>query len=178
MASIGPKQPALKPQDLVVAMKVAVSTELGATFSSLGRELHMSASEVHAAVKRCIVSHLVDREDGAFNVNRASLHEFLLHGVRYAFPAVVGPVMRGVPTGVSAEPLIGRFEHAESLPLIWPDPEGEIRGISLCPLYPSVPTACRLDPQLYRALALVDALRGGAARERELAGELIMDFIR
>lgn len=178
MRGLGPKQPALKPQDLVVVVKVAIARDAFPTFAGLGRDLHMSASEVHAAMQRSITSHLVEREYGSFSVNRASLREFLLHGVRYAFPAVAGQVMRGLPTGVSARPLNAHFEHSESLPLIWPAPEGEVRGISLCPLYPSVPAACKLDPRLHEALALVDALRGGAARERELAGEMLTDYIQ
>ena len=41
--------------------------------------------------------------------------------------------------------------------------------MSLCPLYPSVPLACLRDARLYQMLSLIDALRAGAARERELA---------
>ena len=36
------------------------------------------------------------------------------------------------------------------------------------PLYKSVPRAARADAQLYEWLALVDAVRAGRAREREL----------
>lgn len=172
------KQPVLKPQDLVVVLKLACMHNAGPTFAVLARDLLMSASEVHAAVQRCIASHLLDRSDGTFDVNRVSLREFLLHGVRYVFPIVAGPVVRGMPTGVSAPPLDAFFEHADLLPVVWPDPEGTVRGVAICPLYPSVPGACKLDPTLYRALALVDALRGGAAREREMAEKLLMDSIQ
>jgi hypothetical protein len=51
--------------------------------------------------------------------------------------------------------------------------DGERRGISFYPLYPSVPQAARKDPVLYQTLALFDALRGGAARERSLAAKLL-----
>jgi hypothetical protein len=178
MRAFGSKQPVLKPQDLIVVLKVATMKDKEPTFAGMARDLLMSASEVHAAVQRCITSHLLERDYGSFSVNRASLREFLLHGVRYVFPVVAGPVMRGLPTGVSAPPLNEHFEHADALPLVWPDPEGHIRGISICPLYPSVPAACRLDPHLYRTLALLDALRGGAARERELAERMLMDYIQ
>ena len=52
---------------------------------------------------------------------------------------------------------------------VWPDPQGELRGASFTPLYKSVPKAARADPQLYELLVLVDAIRGGRAREREIA---------
>ena len=41
------------------------------------------------------------------------------------------------------------------------------------PLYRSVPFAARQDPALYEWLALVDTLRSGSTRERQLAGKLL-----
>jgi hypothetical protein len=52
---------------------------------------------------------------------------------------------------------------------VWPDPEGEVRGESFSPLYKSVPRAARADHRLYELLVLVDAIRGGRSREREIA---------
>jgi len=54
-------------------------------------------------------------------------------------------------------------------PLVWPHPEGEVRGESIEPLYPSAVDAARRDSRLYECLALVDALRIGRAREKKLA---------
>ena len=52
-------------------------------------------------------------------------------------------------------------------PLVWPHPEGEVRGESLEPLYPSAVEAAPKISKLYECLALVDALRIGRARETE-----------
>ena len=52
---------------------------------------------------------------------------------------------------------------------MWQDPEGEVRGQAVKPLYPSVVQAAKLDPMLHDLLALVDALRLGRARERKIA---------
>lgn len=166
------KQAALKPQDVVVVLKVALAGDFVPSFAQLARELHMSASEVHGATQRAVTSRLLESSP-ALHVNRAALHEFLLHGVMYAFPLVEGPITRGLPTGVSAPPLRQHFEHGQSLPLVWPDADGEERGPSVCPLYPTVPAACREDAGLYQALAILDAVRGGAARERELAAQML-----
>jgi len=38
-----------------------------------------------------------------------------------------------------------------------------------------VPRAARADPALYECLALFDALRSGAARERQIATELLSE---
>lgn len=163
------KQPCLKPQDLVVALKVALAGDLSPSFAHMARELFMSASETHAAAQRAIASRLLEQAKGSLRANRASIQEFLLYGMKYAFPAAEGPVTRGVPTGASAPHLRAFFDQSKSLPFVWPDAEGEVRGPSLCPLYPTVPAACRRDKKLYSMLSTLDALRGGAAREREVA---------
>jgi len=171
------KQPALKPQDVVVALKFALARDFVPSFAQLARTLHMSVSEVHGAAQRAVLSRLLEPEAASLRANKTALHEFLLHGVRYAFPAVEGPVTRGLPTGISAPPLRQHFDQAQSLPLVWPDADGQDRGPSICPLYTTVPAACREDTNLYQALATLDAIRGGAAREREMAVQLLTKIL-
>jgi len=77
-------------------------------------------------------------------------------------------VTRGMPTAHAAPPLSEEI-MGDDLPPVWPDPEGTVRGETLEPLYRTVPMAARNDPQLYELLALVDAIRIGRARERNLA---------
>jgi hypothetical protein len=57
----------------------------------------------------------------------------------------------------------------EDPPPVWPLAEGPVRGYSFAPLHKNVPQAALKDRRLYELLALVDALRDGRARERELA---------
>ncbi len=155
-----------KPQDVVVALKLS----LGGAWSSyadLGQELGMSASEVHAAVRRLSEADLVDPENK--EVRRKALRNFLVHGVPYAFPARLKEVTRGMPTAWAAPILSGRISASEQIFPVWPDPEGQVQGAAVQPLYGSVPGAARRDPALYDLLALVDALRIGRARERSLA---------
>jgi hypothetical protein len=77
--------------------------------------------------------------------------------------------VRGVPTGSAAPPLVAEMAGSDAPPWVWPDPNGTTRGLSFSPLYRSVPHAARSDADLYALLALVDAIRGGDARERRLA---------
>jgi hypothetical protein len=127
----------------------------------------MSASEVHAAVRRLVEARLVDPETK--KVRLAALRNFLVHGVPYAFPVDPKEVTRGMPTAWAAPVMSGMISSSEQLPPVWPDPEGRVQGVSVQPLYSSVPGAARRDPELYNLLALVDALRIGRAREREFA---------
>jgi len=93
----------------------------------------------------------------------------LIHGVKYAFPAIRGSLIRGMPTSYAAEPLSGLLQAGNEPVPAWADPEGEIRGISIKPLYKSVPKAAKQDPKLYERLTLIDAIRDGRARERKFA---------
>lgn len=136
----------------------------------------MSASEVHAAVKRAVLAKLaVPDQPKGFSVQAQNLVEFLVHGAKYAFPVVRGPVTRGYATSYAAPVLRGRVVKGEGLPPVWPDAEGTIRGESFSPLYPSqaVLRAIVADPPMYDASALVDAIRGGSARERQIATGLL-----
>ncbi|MDB5852277.1 MAG: hypothetical protein JWR22_318 [Herminiimonas sp.] len=171
-------QPMLKPQDLLVSLKIAVHADREHTFSGLASELFMSASEVHASVRRAETSRFLSRAGTVVRAIRSSLEEFIVHGVQYAFPPLLGSLTRGMVTGFAGPVLAVHFMSGDGLPPVWPDPEGETRGISLQPLYPSVPRACRIDQKLYDVLTLVDALRAGSAREREISSKLLLEHLK
>ncbi len=159
----------LKPQDILFLLKLVALGETHWTFSGIAADLGMSASEVHGAAKRAVAAQLARREGAAIRPDRRNLEEFLLHGVRYAFAPDLGGLTRGMPTANAAAPLVDHFPAGSEPPPVWPDPEGEMRGEAFSPLYRSVPVAAKRDPALYALLALVDAIRGGRARERALA---------
>ncbi len=95
--------------------------------------------------------------------------EFLTFGIQYVFVPERSGLIRGMPTAHAVEPLLSHFMSNNEPPPVWPDPEGEVRGESFSPLYKSAPKAAKNDSELYQLLALVDAIRGGRAREREIA---------
>jgi hypothetical protein len=97
------------------------------------------------------------------------LCEFLVHGLRYAFPPEWSGITRGVPTSYAAPPLSAQFAEGD-LPPVWPHSEGTARGEGLAPLYKSVPKAALRDQHLYEWLALVDAIRAGPASGNPDAG--------
>ena len=47
--------------------------------------------------------------------------------------------------------------------------------MALKPLYKSVPMAAKKDATLYEYLVLVDAIRGGRARERKAASKILQE---
>jgi hypothetical protein len=97
------------------------------------------------------------------------VEEFLIHGLKYVFPAYPGALVRGVPTAHSAEPLKGLLMVDDLNPLVWPSATGKVKGQEITPLYGSVPEVVGADSLFYELLCLVDSLRVGKVREQELA---------
>jgi len=163
----------LKQQDIYVALKLVVLNGEPCSMQRLGEALGMSASRVHDSIHRLIKAQLIRRGD-AYPPVLANLKEFILHGIRFAFVPEIGQPVRGMPTASFAPPLNREFAPSGDLPQVWPDAmAGEVRGISFSPLHKSAPEAARKDPEFYELLALVDANRGGRARERNMAAEML-----
>ncbi len=165
----------LKPQDTFILLKLVVWDRSEWSYPALSHELSMSASEVHAGVKRAAAAKLMDMQRK--RPVKSNLVEFLLHGIKYAYPPDRGGMTRGMPTGYAAPPLRELITQPDEPPPVWPDPEGQMRGFEFSPLYISVPRACKVDPKLYELLALVDAIRDGRARERKIAVKEIQSRI-
>lgn len=162
----------LKPQDILVVLKLIAMGDRSWSYVQLANELSMSASEINAGVKRCLSANLLlpDYIHGKSpKPALKAVEEFLIHGLKYAFVPERGELTRGVPTGYAAEPLKSKIVASNEPPPVWSYAEGQVRGYSFSPLFRSVPQAALADQRLYELLALVDAIRGGKAREREMA---------
>jgi len=167
----------LKPQDILILLKLHVLDKTPWTFAELASSLHMSVSEVHQGVKRATAARLLMNQNNHRKPIRAALLEFLVHGVKYAYPVQRASLTRGIPTAYAAPPLNALLIQGEDAPPVWAHPLGTVKGYELIPLYKSVPDAARKDQQLYELLALLDAVRGGRAREKELAARLLKERI-
>ncbi|MBE0511391.1 MAG: nucleotidyltransferase domain-containing protein [Gammaproteobacteria bacterium] len=159
----------LKPQDILVLLKLVALGRQDWAYNRLAVELGMSSSEVHSAVKRALSASLALQKEDRIVPNIRNLEEFLVHGLRYVFVPERGQMSRGMLTAHAGPPLDGSFVPDSEPPPVWPSAEGEDRGIAFSPLYKSAPEAARRDPLLYELLVLVDAIRGGRARERDIA---------
>jgi hypothetical protein len=157
----------LLPQDVVVLAKLVSYGGGRPPIAQVAGALALSPSQVHASLKRLERSRLVDAQTGRPLLR--AVEEFLIHGVKYAFPAQRGEATRGMPTAHAAPPLSDTIADNGDLPPVWPDSEGDVRGVTFEPLHKAAPKGSRRDPVLYELLALVDALRDGRARERQLA---------
>ena len=161
----------LKPQDVLAVLKLVAIGNKSWSYVSLSVELGMSPSQVHSAVKRSLAASLAVHKNEEIVPNIRNLEEFLVHGLKYVFLPERGEMTRGMPTGYAAPPLRDLFVSSNEPPPVWPDPEGEARGIAFSPLYKSAPNAARADRKLYELLVLVDGIRAGRARERDIASK-------
>ena len=156
----------MKPLDIVVLLKKITSQGVSMTGRGLAESLGVSASSVSESLNRCKKAQLLDQKKQ--RVNTLALQEFLIHGVSYVFPAEVGRVVRGIPTYVSAAPfkeLLSNDGHA----YVWHYSRGTSKGQQIPALCPCVPEAVQRDSELCELLVIVDVLRMGRVREKEIA---------
>ena len=171
----------IKPQDCVILLKLIANLDKDWSQRELAQRLCMSQSEVHAGLKRLFQSNLVRQKD-----NRslpypilATASEFLIHGVKYAFPPNIGVITRGISTNIAAPVFEGKLILGnEPLP-VWPYAEGTARGIGFEPLYSSVPKSIveHPDQRFYDLIALVDIIRHGRAREVNIATKMLKEAL-
>ncbi len=155
----------MKPQDIVILLKIIAMDNGNWQQKPVAEALIMSQSEISQSVARMQYAGLLF-ENGK-KVMRSAFLEFLQHGISYVFPQKPGAMVRGVPTAHSALPLNKIILSEENY--VWPSAKGKMRGQSIIPLFPTVPDAAVKDSQLHELLSLVDALRIGKVRERNLA---------
>ncbi len=163
----------MKPQDIVILLKIVALGDQPWNQILLSESLKLSQSEISQGINRLKYAGLL-AEDGK-TIMRVSLVEFLEFGLSYVFPQRPGAIVRGIPTAHAAYPINEKIAGSDVY--VWPLGTGKVKGQSIEPLYPTVPLAALKDEKLYALLALVDALRVGRKREKELAITLLKQEI-
>lgn len=187
----------LKAQDIIILLKILSimaalpKQEQAASLSQNKLAIHlcMSVSEVNAGMKRLLqaglLGVLIDEGASHFVRNRvfvpikAACEECLISGVKYFFPVKLGAYTRGIATSYASPVFKKKIMIGQDPIPVWPYAEGDQRGLALEPLYRSVPRAITQYPDkiFYELLTLVDAIRSGRARERNIAIQLLKEKI-
>ncbi len=157
----------IKPQDIVILLKLAAMGEIQWRHVDLANALGLSQTEISFALDRCRTAGFID--SAKKKVIKPALLEFLIHGLKYVFPAKPGPLATGIPTAHSAPPLSRMIVTSKEDPYIWPSLAGKVRGQSIEPLHENAPLAALTDNKLHELLALADLMRTGRTREYRLA---------
>jgi hypothetical protein len=162
----------LKPQDILLMMKLI--SEPGLSQMDLARKLQLSQAEVSHGLKRLKGSHLLNIEG---TIIKEAAIELLVHAVKYFYPAQLGAPSLGIPTA-HANPDFKYVKNNKGESYVWPYAEGKAKGIALIPIYPSLPYACSGDKILYRIASLVEMIRAGRARERNIAEDELHKLLK
>lgn len=163
----------MRPQDIVILLKLVILKEKPWQFRDLSAELFIPISEISSSLKRSERAGLY--HSNSKNVHALALMEFLQYGMKYVFPEPPGAMVTGIGTAHS-HPFYKPIINAE-IQYVWPDDEGDIRGLMIKPLHPNVPKAAKKDDNLYKLLASTDILRSGKTREMKIAIEELKNYI-
>lgn len=151
--------------------------------NKLATHLCISASEVNAGMKRLNQAGLLvpglDKKLSFLPVI-AACEEYLISAVKYEFPVQLGEYTRGIVTSYAASIFKDYIIIGNDPIPVWPYAQGTSQGLALKPLYPSVPEAITKypDEEFYNLLVLIDAIRQGRARERNLAEKFLREKIK
>jgi len=173
----------IKPQDIVVLAKLlAQPANKHWSQNSLAFELCLSPSQVNSAFKRLVAAGLITPYQPPNKPEPIiqACEEFFIHALKYIFPTRLGEIARGVATSYSGPSLKVQIILGNDPVPVWPYGEGEERGVALKPLYSSVPESISKhpDPAFYDLLTLIDAIRSGRARERQLAIQKMSEILK
>jgi hypothetical protein len=165
----------LKGEDIILLLKLASSSDRPWTVRELEVATTIPKSSVQRALERLAESDLIGRDGRTARITQTK--EFLLHGLRYVFPARLGAVTRGVPAAWGAEPLAEEIGQSGDAVPVWPHATGPVRGPALEPLHRTAVNLRATDPRLADAVVLVDGIRGGDARVRGVASRLLAGWL-
>ena len=165
----------MKSQDILILLEILQWPDNKWIYEEIAKSAGISKSETHAAIKRVKKAGLFDEITRSPRIS--ALEEFLIHGVKYVFPAEIGTMERGLPTAHSA-PALSKIIVPDEIIYVWPYDKGKKRGLSLKPLHKSVPKIAESNNNLYEYFALIDCIRIGRAREKKIAVDRLTKKIR
>lgn len=160
------KHNGMRPQDIVILLKMLTLENKKCSIEEMAVNLGISAGEVSKAMDRNVVAGLVSSDKT--RVNKLSLRDFLIYGIKYVFPPQTGSSTRGIATAHSAPP-VNQYITEGIENFVWKYYKGTKRGNSIIPLYEKIPKIVENQPELYELLTIIDTFRIGKKREIDIA---------
>lgn len=159
----------MRPQDLVILIKIALNKEGNLQIKDLAKDLYISPSEVSKSLKRSEFAGLYLPTQK--KVMRQALMEIIQYAVKYIYPTIPGYMTNGIPTAISHPYMTAKFEP--NIKYVWQDNNAMERGLAVTPLYDGAINAAKHDEDLYLVLALIDVLRIGKNREKDISIQML-----
>ena len=95
------KHNGMRPQDIVVILKIVLKRNNAWQMKDLSYELNISLSEISESIHRSVLAGLMAADKKT--VLRQALLEFIKYGLKYVFPVKPGGIVVGLPTAHSTE---------------------------------------------------------------------------
>jgi hypothetical protein len=154
-----------------VLLKLISSGEPGTPVRDIASSIgSVSKSAVDVSLQRLKAHALIREGSSGRQINRLAARDLFEKAVQWIAPAVVGPYELGLATAYAAHPLADKLRSDEDEdPVVMPVAEGPCRGRAVTPIHRAAPGAAKRDEKLHELLSIVDALRIGRARDREVA---------
>jgi hypothetical protein len=158
----------VRPTDLYVLIGVLASGREAAPLRDLAGQLSLDHTVVRRALNNAESAGLYRAETR--HVNLPGFEDLAAHAARFVAPAPLGALSAGVPAAWGAEPISRLVRQAADEPLpVWPSARGRVRGQAIAPLHPSAVEAAARNPRVSALLSILDSLRAGDVRVREVA---------
>ncbi len=168
------KNRVLKPQDIVVLGKL-VTDEAWPTQKDIASSLELSQSEISHSLKTLEQVGLVNLNQK--KVNKLAAMEFIVHALKFFYPSEKGGIGRGVNVGPSSSHFSKKV-LSDEFNFVWPDPEGDSRGVLISPLLPKLTNSIKENEKLFLFLNVVEIFRGlGGVRHRQEAQKVLKEML-
>jgi hypothetical protein len=173
----------IKSQDIVVLAKlIANFSDPHWSQNGIAVDLCLSPSQINSAIKRLLYAGLLTSYKPPQKPQPIldACNEFFTYGIKYIFPAKLGAITRGVRTSYAGPSFENEISLGSEAFPVWSYGEGQDRGAALKPLYHTVPESVikHPDPIFYDILTLIDAIRSGRARERQIATHKLSTILK
>ena len=164
----------MRPYDILIALKIVSFNSEDWRIIDIAYNIHLSPSEVYDGINRLHKAEIMHMRK---HVVKKHFVEFLIHGVKYCFPAIPGIKSRGILTAHSSEFFKKIISDYKKDTYVWPSEKGNASGTSIIPFHKNIPEFIQKDRFMYEYLSYIDAIRIGRKREKAYAEKQILKLL-
>ena len=165
----------IKPQDVVILGKL-ISDEDCHSQKEIADSISLSQAEISHALKTLAHIGLINLT--IKKINKLAVTEFITHALKFLFPIEKKGTGRGILIGPSSSTFKGKVQSDE-YNYIWPDPDGDSKGVVVTPLLPQLSKSVIANEQLFTYLNVIEVFRGlGGVRHVQEAQKILKELLK
>lgn len=165
----------LKPQDIVILGNL-ITNEQWPPQKVIADSLMLSQAEVSHALKTLEQVGLINIK--MKKINKLAVTEFITHALKFFYPVEKKGVGRGILIGPSNASFREKV-HSDEYNYVWPDSNGESKGVIVTPLIPELSKTVTGNEKLFLFLNVIEVFRGlGGVRHLQEAQKMLKEILR